>query len=105
MSIGEEMKTRIVAFIFSILVLACPGAFAKHGSQGLPPGLAKNVARGKPLPPGWQKKLSRGDVLNRDIYARGKVVVPLGKDGSITIEVEGTLIKLEEKTREILDIH
>jgi hypothetical protein len=24
---------------------------------GLPPGLQKKLARGKPLPPGWQKKL------------------------------------------------
>ena len=99
------MKTGMLALVLSVVVMVSPCAFAKHGNEGLPPGLAKNVARGKPLPPGWQKKLSRGDVLDSDIYARGKLVVPLGKDGSITIEVEGTLIKLEERTREILDIH
>lgn len=31
--------------------------------HGLPPGLAKKVARGKALPPGWQKKLARGYVI------------------------------------------
>lgn len=27
-------------------------------SRSLPPGLAKNLQRGKPLPPGWQKKMA-----------------------------------------------
>ena len=35
---------------------------------------------------------------------RGKVVVPLGRDGSISIEVEGTIFRLHEKTRKIIDI-
>ena len=36
--------------------------FARYQSQGagLPPGLAMNQRRGKPLPPGWQKKLVPG---------------------------------------------
>ncbi|WP_319380978.1 hypothetical protein [Thiomicrorhabdus sp.] len=76
------------------------------GSSGkpLPPGLQKNAERGKPLPPGWQKKLRKGDVLGDDIYRRGQVVVPLGKDGSISIKVDGTIIRMMEKTRRILDI-
>ncbi|MCU4677691.1 hypothetical protein N7931_18940 [Catenovulum sp. 2E275] len=77
---------------------------AKDNPQDLPPGLQKKYNKGKPLPPGWQKKLNRGDILDRDIYARGNVVVPLGQDGSITIEVDGTLLRLHEKTREIIDI-
>lgn len=85
-------------------------AFAKHDSDkhdkynDLPPGLQKKVAQGKPLPPGWQKKLHRGDILEYDIYERGHVVVPLDKDGRISIEVEGSIIKLDEKSRQILDI-
>ena len=76
----------------------------KHKHKSLPPGLEKNYRQGKPLPPGWQKKLSRGDILSNDIYLRGKVVVPLGKDGSMSILVEGSLITLMKKTREIISI-
>lgn len=35
--------------------------------RGLPPGLAKNWQRGKPLPPGWQKKIQGGYVIE-DAY-------------------------------------
>ncbi len=31
--------------------------------HGLPPGLAKNLQRGKPLPPGWQKKVNEGYII------------------------------------------
>lgn len=34
--------------------------------RGLPPGLAKNLQRGKPLPPGWQKKVQNGYVIEDD---------------------------------------
>lgn len=36
--------------------------------QGLPPGLAKNLRRGKPLPPGWQNKVSEGYILDDETY-------------------------------------
>lgn len=35
--------------------------------RGLPPGLAKNLQRGKPLPPGWQKKVQGGYVIEDDL--------------------------------------
>jgi hypothetical protein len=34
-----------------------------YGAQWLPPGIAKNLARGKPLPPGIAKKQLPGDLL------------------------------------------
>lgn len=40
----------------------------KDQDRGLPPGLAKNLERGKPLPPGWQKKVSQGYVIEDDYY-------------------------------------
>ncbi|MEN8265285.1 MAG: hypothetical protein ABFR82_17700 [Nitrospirota bacterium] len=68
-------------------------------------GKRKHKAKkGKELHPGWRKKLSKGDILDNSIYSRGKVVVPLGKDGIISIEVEGTIFKLHEKTRKIIRI-
>lgn len=36
--------------------------------QGLPPGLAKNLRRGKPLPPGWDKKVNEGYILDDETY-------------------------------------
>lgn len=44
------------------------GYFSAYRDQdrGLPPGLAKNLERGKPLPPGWQKKVSPGYVIEDD---------------------------------------
>lgn len=74
----------------------------QHGE--LPPGLQKKVDSGKPLPPGWQKKYHRGDILARHIYERGKVVVPLDSQGLVTINVDGSLFRLQQKTREIIEI-
>ena len=93
-----------LSMAFSLPAFAGNGNSDKHHHDGLPPGLQKNAERGKPLPPGWQKKLHRGDILDNDIYVRGRVVVPVGRDGSITIDVDGTLLRLHEKTRKILDI-
>lgn len=104
------MKMNVVILtVVSCLVLIPSTVFAKNDKgqgkeKALPPGLQKNQERGKPLPPGWQRKLAEGDTLDAEIYAKGRVVVPLGKDGSISIEVEGTIIKLHEKTREIIKI-
>jgi hypothetical protein len=41
------------------------GYFDRHsyGAQRLPPGIAKNLARGKPLPPGIAKRQLPGDLL------------------------------------------
>lgn len=99
---------KALIMLFAASLIAGP-AFAKSNKSknkngSLPPGLHKKADEGKPLPPGWQKKLSRGDILDDSIYARGKIVAPLGKDGTISIEVEGTILKLHEKTRRIIDI-
>lgn len=38
---------------------------AKIAAEPLPPGIAKNLARGKPLPPGIAKKTIPADLLTR----------------------------------------
>ncbi|MBU2710797.1 hypothetical protein [Zooshikella harenae] len=103
------MKYLLTGLLVVCLNLMTSLATAKNDKHhdnynSLPPGLQKNVNRGKPLPPGWQKKFAKGDTLDDSIYIRGKVVVPLGRDGAITINVDGTFIKLYEHTREIIDI-
>ncbi len=99
---------KLLIILFAVSLIAGP-AYAKNKKaqkkhKRLPPGLHKKAEKGKPLPPGWQKKLSRGDILDKSIYSRGRIVVPLGRDGTISIEVEGTILKLHEKTRKIIDI-
>jgi hypothetical protein len=101
----QSMKISKILIMFFAASLITGPVFAKQDKEKpLPPGLHKKAERGQPLPPGWQKKLSRGDILDDAIYARGRVVVPVGNDGSVTIEVEGTILKLQEKTRKIIEI-
>ena len=52
------------------------------GYQALPPGIAKNLARGKPLPPGIAKKALPGGMLKKlpaypgyEWYAAGKDLI------------------------------
>jgi len=98
----RKMNFLLLAAIFLSMPVNAMKDKDKHKS--LPPGLAKKVEQGKPLPPGWQKKLSKGDVLRKDLYLRGEVVVPLGRDGTLSVRIDGTVIKLIEKTREIIEI-
>ena len=83
----------------------------KGKGKGLPPGLAKKVARGGSLPPGWEKKVTVGTVMPVEVY---KECHPLPKElsiklpeppkGVITVTVEGKAVRLLEATHEILDV-
>ena len=93
----------IVVCLFGSQALADKkGGKEKH--QSLPPGLQKKVDRGQPLPPGWQKKLSRGDILDESLYVRGAIVIPLNREGILSLNIEGTILRLHDKTRKILEI-
>lgn len=83
----------------------------KH--KPLPPGLQKKVARGGELPPGWQKKLARGEVLPTSVYAAGQPIsatdrqrwqLPADPAGTVTIDVDGEVVRVVQNTREIIDI-
>ena len=106
-----SLKLQMIVIAVAISFISSSALAYKNNGNGkgknkgdLPPGLAKKANNGQALPPGWQKKLHKGDVLNNDIYSRGTVVVPLAKDGTISIRVEGSLIKLHEKTMKIINI-
>ena len=97
------MKIRIVTLLVLCFIGVCGNTFANHHKEkSLPPGLEKNLERGKPLPPGWQEKLVVGDTLGREVFDRGRVIRQ--RDGYVTIGVEGKAIRLIENTLEIVEI-
>lgn len=49
-------------------------------AESLPPGIRKNLARGKPLPPGIAKKQPPVDLVSRLSVPRGYEVVEVGWD-------------------------
>ncbi|MCL1145838.1 hypothetical protein L2747_07400 [Shewanella marinintestina] len=111
------MRQTYLTRIFFVSLLSSSflaiGAYAKNDKhdkgQGkpakeLPYGLQKKAAHGEPLPPGWQKKLKRGDRLSDELYSRGKINSPIDKNGNIVIDIDNTPIKINHKTREIINI-
>lgn len=62
-------------------------------TAGLPPGIAKNVARGKPLPPGIAKKALPGPLL-ADLPRR---------DGAEYLRIGATVVLVAAATGLILD--
>lgn len=81
------------------------------GEEALPKGLQKKVERGGELPPGWEMKLQKGAVLEQVVVDHGtpvppevKVTLPVGQSGSVDISLDGRIVRLHEKTRQILDI-
>lgn len=60
------------------------------GYSPLPPGIAKNLARGKPLPPGIAKKLSPGPLLNQLPYHQGYEWQVAGSD--LILVAVGTML-------------
>jgi len=84
--------------------------FGKH-VRPLPPGLAKKVARGGKLPPGWQNKCVPGEIMAPQVYEQChplppelvmKLPAPLGS--TITVAVDGKIVRLVKATLEILDV-
>lgn len=65
------------------------------GTTSLPPGIAKNVARGKPLPPGIAKRGLPGDLEGR---------LPKLREGLRRIIVGDDVTIIEEGTRIVVDI-
>lgn len=79
--------------------------------KGLPPGLAKKAARGDKLPPGWEANIVRGQIVPVQIFQQVQPVprelavrLPAPPVGTITVAIDGRLVRLVEATREILDV-
>ena len=67
----------------------------KHKQKGLPPGIAKNLARGKPLPPGIAKQSLPYDLIQ---------ALPPVMDGHERIIVAGKILLIEIATHVIIDV-
>jgi Ni/Co efflux regulator RcnB len=76
------------------------GSRSAHGKgkkkpKGLPPGIAKNLAMGKPLPPGIAKQMLPHDLLE---------LLPPPRRGFERVVVDGKVLLVEVATRVIHDI-
>jgi len=67
----------------------------KNGTKGLPPGIAKNLQRGKPLPPGIAKQ-----VLPSGLVA----LLPPAPEGFERVEIAGKVLLIEIATQVIHDV-
>ena len=92
------------------------GRYLTHDQyRQLPPGLQKNVARGKAVPPGWAKKLDSryytvkryNDhnvyVLNNNAYRQAKVI-SRPRPGEVRLRVDNRVLDVIEATRVILNV-
>ena len=82
----------------------------RENDLGLPPGLAKNYRRGKPLPPGWQKKVNPGYVIEDDwspyFYPMEYETFPfLEREPDTRLYWYGDrLVRVYEPRREVIDV-
>lgn len=67
----------------------------KHKNKGLPPGIEKNLARGKPLPPGIAKQYLPDGLIK---------ALPAPPKGYERIIVDGKVLLVEIATQVIHDI-
>ena len=68
---------------------------SKHKDKGLPPGIAKNLARGKPLPPGIAKQQLPDGLIH---------ALPAPPRGYERIIVDGKVLLVEAATQVVHDI-
>lgn len=73
----------------------------------LPPGLAKK----NKIPPGWQKKLARGERIPDDVWSHRVPLpreieskLPRLEDGVVRVRIDDRVVRVAERTREVLDI-
>ncbi|MBK1882672.1 hypothetical protein JIN85_09605 [Luteolibacter pohnpeiensis] len=86
--------------------------FSKYrdNDHGLPPGLAKNLHRGKSLPPGWQDKVAPGYRIQDDWWPLF-TLVPSDWFPGLQLETgirlyqyNDRLVRVYEPTHEVIDV-
>ncbi|MFW6089080.1 MAG: anti-virulence regulator CigR family protein [Gemmatimonadota bacterium] len=61
------------------------------GAKALPPGIRKNLARGKPLPPGIAKRFLPGELRSRIEIPKGYEIIEVGLD-VLLVEVATNIV-------------
>jgi len=74
---------------------AAPRDGKNKKSKGLPPGIAKNLQRGKPLPPGIAKQALPSGLVNQ---------LPPAPDGYERIVLSGKVLLVDVATQVIQDV-
>lgn len=69
--IGDDLERQIRSFY---------AERPRGGVRALPPGIRRNLARGKPLPPGIAKKVAPAELVSALSLPRGYEVVEVGID-------------------------
>ena len=93
--------------VIILLLAIAPLAFAKNDNKykkhkNLPPGLQKKYERTGELPPGWEKKIVAGEVLDSDLYERGRQHPVDPETYSLEPEVGTELLKIEDRVVRIM---
>jgi hypothetical protein len=83
------------AFVRAYYDAGGPGRGVGRGNKGLPPGIAKNLQRGKALPPGIARQYLPSDLLRR------LPAVPIGLE---YVVAAGKLLLVETATQVIREI-
>ena len=71
-----------------------PDAFGGNKPKALPPGIAKNLARGKPMPPGIAKTRFPGGLNSQLPYYPGYEWTMIGNDVAIVAEATNIIVDL-----------
>jgi hypothetical protein len=74
---------------------SAPQKSKKKGKQGLPPGIAKNLQRGKPLPPGIAKRALPSGLID---------LLPPPRRGFERVVLSGKVLLVEVATQVIHDV-
>lgn len=88
-------EIRIISAYYHSHTYHRPGGKSKHKRKRLPPGIAKNLARGKPLPPGIAKRALPTDLIQE---------LPPAPRGYERIIVDGKVLLVEIATQVIHDV-
>jgi len=91
----EEIRTIRAYYESHVVDSGIRRGNGKSKSRGLPPGIAKNLARGKPLPPG---------IAQQELPADLRRQLPLPPRGYERIVVAGKILLVEIATQIVRDV-
>ncbi|WP_051608820.1 anti-virulence regulator CigR family protein [Fodinicurvata fenggangensis] len=94
---GGDAGDRLIDAAFSAVEISLiQEYFGTHQYQtsSLPPGIAKNLARGKPLPPGIAKKALPGDLQGRLPGRHGYDRIIAGNDVLLVKAATGVIVDI-----------